>query len=121
MRNFISGPNAGRPIDFPSAAATQLADGSPITEMTDDARLLNTTQNIAWNGEIDVHARQRYVDQDPRDGWVIFEGPSIAQQWKAEYQAMRTQRGWTARYYSTGIDPYREGHEVSLEEEAMNL
>ena len=118
MRNFISGPNAGRPIDFPSAAATQLADGSPIlpfnTELT-----MSATQVLAASGELDVHARQRYVDNDVRDGWVIFEGPSIAQQWKAEYQAMRTQRGWTARYYSTGIDPYREDHEEALYAEAM--
>ena len=117
MRNFISGSNSGRPIDFPSNAATHLPDG---TEMKIGQRhMLNATQKAHVAGDMDVHARQTYYDECPRDGWAIFEGPSIAQQWKAEYQAMRIQRGWTARYYSTGIDPYCERHQEALEAEAM--
>ena len=118
MRNFISGPNAGRPIDFPSKTATQLADGTPIVPFNRDLTM-NATQALAALDELDVHARQRYIDECPRAGVVIFEGPSIAQQWKAEYQAMRTQRGWTARYYSTGIDPNMEDHYDALESGAM--
>ena len=105
MRKFINGPLAGTNIEIMSSkAATKLPDGTPIREP--QLQDLNYTQRAHDVGRLDVHARQTYHDQDRKGDWYIFEGPTVAQQWKAEYLAMRTQRGWTARYYNTGVDPY---------------
>ena len=114
MRKFINGRYEGTKLEImPSKAATKLPDGTPITAYNYDEAELNATQVAHRLGNINVHARQTFHGTVPRNDaeWVIYEGPSIAQQWKAEYQAMRTQRGWTARYYNTGIDPYYEDDE----------
>jgi hypothetical protein len=96
---FRNGPLAGTRLEImPSKAATTLPDGTPITEMTDDARRLTHTQSLAADGKLDVHARQRYIDLYQGECWV-FEGPTIAQQWRSEYNSYRTQQGWRARYY----------------------
>ena len=104
---FKAGPLAGTRLEIArSKAATQLADGTPIRELGDVQ--LNETQLSG----VDVHARQAYptgrgdYEQD-EDGDEYFReemmvGPTIAQQWRAEYQAYRTQRGWTARNYREG-------------------
>ena len=93
MRNFINGPLAGTRLEImPSRAATTLPDGTPIRELTLEG--MNSTQLAHAAGDLDVHARQLHHIQD-----ATMVGPSIAQQWKNEYNAMRTQRGWTARYY----------------------
>lgn len=112
MHKFINGRYEGTKLEImPSKAATKLPDGTPIREVVTDG--LTPTQLAHAVGDIDVHARQTFHGTVPRNDaeLVIYEGPSIAQQWKAEYQAMRTQRGWTARYYNTGIDPYYEDDE----------
>ena len=100
MRRFINGKLAGTRLEImPSNAATTLPDGTPIVEMSDDARVLNRTQRLAADGEIDVHARQSYIVDSIEDTHVLAVGPTIAQQWKAEYKARLTGQGWTARYY----------------------
>ena len=100
MRKFISGKFEGTNLEImPSRAATQLADGTPIREMTDDARRLNPTQLLHADGELDVHARQGYPVDSFEDETTWALGPTIAQQWKAEYNAKLTGKGWTARYY----------------------
>jgi hypothetical protein len=104
---FKSGPLAGTRLEIArSKAATQLADGTPIRELGDVQ--LNETQLSG----VDVHERQAYptgecflnMDENGDEfydfHWML--GPTIAQQWRAEYQAYRTQRGWTARYYREG-------------------
>ncbi len=104
---FKSGPLAGTRLEIcRSKAATTLPNGTPIREAGEIA--LNETQLSG----VDVHARQAYTTGDchlemDADGDEYYEydmmvGPSIAQQWRAEYQAYRTQRGWTARYYREG-------------------
>ena len=118
MRKFINGRYAGTNLEIMSSkAATKLPDGTPIREL--QLQGMNTTQLAHAAGDLDVHARQTYHDQDRNGDWYIFEGPTIAQQWKAEYQAMRNQRGWTARYYNTGVDPYYEDHQEALDREAL--
>ena len=93
MRNFINGPLAGTRLEImPSRAATTLPDGTEIK--IGQQHMLNGTQTAHAAGMLDVHARQLHHIQD-----ATMVGPSIAQQWKNEYNAMRTQRGWTARYY----------------------
>ncbi len=100
MRRFINGKFEGTRLEImPSPAATTLPDGSPILQMTDDARRLVNTQSLHADGELDVHARQTYVYDQEEDQQFLMVGPSIAQQWKNEYNAIRTRRGWTARYY----------------------
>jgi len=41
-------------------------------------------------------------------------GPSVAQQWRSEYQAYRTQRGWRARYYIGDPVEWLSGPEEDL-------
>lgn len=110
MRRFINGKFAGTRLEImPSKAATQLPDGTPISAYNYDEAELIPAQVAHRLGNINVHERQVYViegshiDQDI-DGDETrvpnyMVGPSIAQQWKNEYNAVRTQRGWTARYY----------------------
>jgi len=101
MRRFINGKYEGTRLEImPSNAATTLPDGTPITEMTDEARRLTPTQRLAADGEINVHERQSFIIDSVEDEHTLALGPTIAQQWKYEYNAMRTQRGWTARYYN---------------------
>ena len=69
--------------------------------------VLNNTQTLHAEGQIDVHERQVYViggdytGTEEGEEWVnkYAYGPTIAQQWKAEYKARLTGQGWTARYY----------------------
>ena len=103
-RKFINGPYKGTNLEiFPSPAATTMPDGTPIIPMTNNAPGLNKTQCFAADGKLDVHARQIYTTRDN-----IMVGPTIAQQWKSEFKAKRTQCGWVARYYqeTLGRDPY---------------
>ena len=107
MRKFTSGPLEGTNLEImPSPAATTLPDGTPINLSGPAPAQLNDTQMSG----VDVHARQRceLVDSNDNCSWYVWEGPSIAQQWKAEYQAKLSNRGWSARYYNTGQDP-RDG------------
>jgi hypothetical protein len=102
MRRFINGKFEGTGLEImPSKAATTLPDGTPIRPINPEATI-SATQWLAKTGEIDVHARQVYSDLDRDGNWCWFEGPTIAQQWKNEYNAKRTQRGWRARYYNAG-------------------
>lgn len=101
MRKFINGKFEGTNLEImPSKAATQLPDGTPIRKMSEDARRLNPTQYSHALGELDVHARQAYPIDSVEDETTWALGPTIAQQWKAEYKAKLTGQGWRARYYS---------------------
>ena len=101
MRKFINGKLEGTNLEImPSKAATQLPDGTPIREMSDDARRLTPTQYSHALGELNVHDRQAYAVDSFEDETTWALGPTIAQQWKAEYKAKLTGRGWRARYYS---------------------
>lgn len=103
MRKFINGPLSGTNLEImPSNAATTLPDGTPIVAMTDASRSRNLTQLLHSTGDLDVHARQSYIYDMEEDREYLMVGPSIAQQWKNEYNAIRTRRGWTARYYREG-------------------
>ena len=98
MRKFINGPLSGTNLEImPSPDATTLPDGTPIVEMSEKSLVL--TQQLHTTGDLDVHARQAYVYDQEEDQQYLMVGPSIAQQWKNEYNAIRTRRGWTARYY----------------------
>ena len=106
---FARGPLAGTRLEIArSKPATHLPDG---TEMKIGQRhMLNATQKAHVAGDMDVHARQTYTDMYNGDYW-LYVGPSIAQQWRSEYNAYRTQRGWVARFYrECVVDPY-EGEE----------
>ena len=101
MRKFINGKFEGTNLEImPSKAATQLPDGTPIRKMSDDASRLNPTQILHADGKLDVHERQAYAVDSVEDETTWALGPTIAQQWKAEYKAKLTGRGWRARYYS---------------------
>ena len=109
MRKFINGRLEGTNLEImPSPAATTLPDGTPIRQLT--LQGMNTTQLAAAAGDIDVHERQvvyigSELDSGPDGEYyrdVVMLGPTIAQQWKNEYNAKLTQRGWTARYYNEG-------------------
>lgn len=96
---FRAGPLAGTRLEImPSKAATQLPDGTPMVEYDYDEAELNATQVAHRLGNINVHARQAYCDLSGGELYA-FVGPTIAQQWRSEYQSYRTQRGWRARYY----------------------
>lgn len=102
MRKFINGPFSGTNLEImPSPAATTLPDGTPIKELA-PSQGYNNTQTLHAEGQLDVHARQAYVYDSVEDVNYLMVGPSIAQQWKNEYNALRTRRGWTARYYREG-------------------
>ena len=95
---FKRGPLAGTRLEIArSKAATKLPNGTPM-QLFDQELTMNATQALAALGELDVHARQVYVDEVNKMPYE-FVGPTIAQQWRSEYQAYRTQRGWRARYY----------------------
>ena len=107
MRKFINGKFEGTNLEImPSPAATALPDGTPIVEFS-PAQGYNDTQTLHAEGQIDVHERQVYViggdyfGTEEGEEWVAeyAYGPTIAQQWKAEYNARLTGKGWTARYY----------------------
>ncbi len=103
MRKFISGRYAGTNIEImPSKAATKLPDGTPIVAYDYDEAELVPAQVAHRLGKLNVHDRQVFCDLDKQGHLVVFEGPTIAQQWKAEYKAKREQRGWLGRYYNTG-------------------
>ena len=111
MRKFINGAFAGTRLEImPSKAATQLPDGTPIIAYNYDEAEISPAQVAHRLGNINVHERQSFIGLAPRSNtnYVVWEGPSIAQQWKAEYQAKLSNRGWSARYYNTGQDP-RDG------------
>ena len=83
MRKFINGRYEGTNLEImPSKAATKLPDGTPITEYNYDEAELSPAQVAHRLGNVDVHARQTFHGTVPRDDndWVIYEGPSIAQQ-----------------------------------------
>lgn len=97
MRKFIKGRYEGTNLEImPSKAATTLPNGTPIREAVTDS--LTPTQLAHAAGDIDVHARQVFTDMVSGE-YYAFVGPTIAQQWRSEYQSYRTQRGWRARYY----------------------
>ena len=100
MRKFISGKFEGTNLEImPSKAATQLPDGTPIVELA-PAYGYNNTQTLHAEGQLDVHERQAYAVDSFEDETTWALGPTIAQQWKAEYKAKLTGQGWKARYYS---------------------
>ena len=109
MRRFINGKLEGTRLEImPSPAASALPDGTPISVTVGPVggARLNETQQAHLRGELDVHARQRYTITSELasgpDGEYYEDiyalGPTIAQQWKNEYNAKLTQRGWRARY-----------------------
>ena len=99
MRRFINGKYEGTRLEImPSNAATTLPDGTPIVERQGEVTL-TATQRLAADGELNVHDRQAYIVDMIDDERIFAVGPTIAQQWKAEYKARLTGQGWTARYY----------------------
>ena len=91
MRKFIGGKYEGTNLEImPSKAATQLPDGTPIKEMSDDARRLSRTQSLHADGELDVHEPQVVVILDESDKIAYrYEGPSISQEWKILHRGER--------------------------------
>jgi len=111
---FKSGRLAGTRLEImPSKAATQLPDGTPLVPYNYDDAELNETQVNHRLGNVDVHARQGYSDMVNGE-YYEFVGPSVAQQWRSEYQAYRTQRGWRARYYIGDPVEWLSGPEEDL-------
>jgi len=111
MRKFIKGKYEGTNLEImPSKPAKRLPNGTPI-DMRITHGELSATQVAHVEGNIDVHARQEFTITDSSQRCdVTYTGPTIAQQWKAEYRAFLMQgqlnlepstRGWTARYYVT--------------------
>jgi len=90
MRKFINGPLEGTNLEIMSSKpATQLADGSPIVELSPEYGYTNT-QTLHAEGQIDIHTPQVFMvesaDPNLRDRYV---GPSIAQEWKILFRGER--------------------------------
>ncbi len=106
---FARGPLAGTRLEIArSKPATTLPNGTPIVEYNYDEAELTPTQVAHRLGTVDVHARQVYTDTYNGEYW-LYVGPSIAQQWRSEHNAYRTQRGWVARYYRETVVDHYEG------------
>lgn len=103
MRRFISGPLTGTRLEImPSKPSTHLPDGTPINPKVISADAsdlsnpwlngLNDTQraHLTFGSGVDVHAPQvcHILNEDDKVVWV-WEGPSVAQEWKLLYNGER--------------------------------
>ena len=95
MRKFIGGKYEGTNLEImPSKAATQLPNGTPIlwkyTSGGNNKEYFNETQKLHAEGKLDVHEPQVVVILDESDNNAyLYEGPSIAQEWKILHRGER--------------------------------
>ena len=89
MRKFISGKYEGTNLEImPSKAATHLADGTPIVELA-PSHGYTDTQTLHAEGQLDVHEPQVFRVPVPNGKISVFQGPSIAQEWKILHRGER--------------------------------
>ena len=89
MRKFIGGKYEGTNLEImPSKAATQLPDGTPIQSKRLTSQL-SPTQQRHNEGKLDVHEPQVFKIHEYGDEHTLYQGPSIAQEWKLLMQGKR--------------------------------
>ena len=89
MRKFIGGKYEGTRLEImPSKPATKLPDGTPINAKPAYCEL-SPTQVAHVAGDIDVHEPQVFKIHEYGDEYTLYQGPSIAQEWKLLMQGRR--------------------------------